>query len=751
MLGHTNFILLLLSVFLILPFPALTKPDFKVTCRQRPLPVDKELQQDCHNLIQKHVVGRSSPAGGSTAWEEERSASSHTESLWSVSSGSCIVGFSAPRPLSQETWNTIREGIKAGVNECVGQNAPAGTRSQVPWHISRRAMTEEQKAAIAEMRKGGMKMTAGSFAMGIWARHRHGNPRLGAVFLVGTAMLFGQSVGEITGGLNTLFRTYHESASPAHRASAGPPQRGPMNTGRRSPANTGQRELGNPGGRRTGDPRRQGPKYDELRRRGLQSGREVNDSSSQIESETQPSKVTCHSRSLPTDRAFKKGCRGLIQKHVIKSFSPSASSSGWKEETFPGSQTSTWSISSKLCTISFSLPRPLSEETWNTVKEDIEAIADACVDKKGVGGSRGDFGDPWRQSPPKYPLVWIEQSSGKVSRKRLCREVRFRSPSSLTPQEKKIQTACWKMYGGVASAAAGGLMIPKNSAMAAGLFLTGATLGLQGAAGFHYATHQLDVPRQSPLHFPVRRGLGEYISRRLATRRLCQSLRFRHGSTLTEREKRTRSACWQIYGGSAWAATGVGMMPLDPRLATSFIFAGASLGIHGMANLASASRPPPKAAQEPAKPLERRSHGLFTSPIHTPRKRLPLSPVAEPKHLLRRGLCSDLLVLNPLFLTVDQKKMRKACIKMLASTAAITVGGAVTQGTKHPKAGVGLVLSGTALGIQGAYQYSTAKVSEFFRKRIPFPFGDRRRRRSLGSAGEKGEVRWAGEKSGEAW
>ncbi|MCJ1243661.1 hypothetical protein MMC30_000858 [Trapelia coarctata] len=675
MLRYTHFVLFLPCIFLILSFSALAQPNHKVTCHQKSRPVDRTFQQDCSNLVTTRVLGSRGPLGGSSVWEEKVSASSQPQSTWSTSSASCVIGFSAPRPLSLETWNAIKSAIEAVVNECADHTEPGGSRLQVSGRLSRRALTEQEEKALRNI--GG-----GTFGIILYNRHGRYHPRLAAGVLYGSVALLGKGFGDL-------------AAAASSRA-----------------ITPGQR----------------GTKTDELRRRSFDEDSMANQLFPRTKTNTSSSKVTCHPRVQKIGKAFQNDCGDILQKHIINGPGPLGGSAGWEEEKFPGSQVSIWSTSSKSCIVSFSVPRPLPGNTWTSIKSDIQAIASECVTQNGVGGSRGDFGDPIHGKQPKYPLVWITQSSQHASCKVMCRTVRFRNVGSLTPAEQAIQMACWKMYGGVAFAAMGGFFLPTNPALATGFYINGARVGFQGAAEFHQATRQQHVPRDVAMQFLVGQSLRDRVSGHFGRRHLCRAVRFRKAATLTEREKKIRSACWQMYGGSAWAAAGVGMIPIEPRLATGFLFAGASLGVHGAMELgkiekhgaphpehASTKVPHRRSHLESPEPVSlSQTHSPLIAPQTTPNhlSLLPRSPEPEPRYLHLGGLCTEVFKLNARWLTREQHKMRVACMKMLGSSAALSLGGFVGPDSK---VGKGLLAGGTALGAQGAYQYGRAKVDQIAR------------------------------------
>lgn len=475
MLKHTDSFLLLLCIFLTLPFQALTVPNPTVTCHQRNAPIDKVFQQDCRNLIQKQILGGRGPLSSSTGWEEKASASSQTESIWSASSGSCVLGFSAQRPLSHETWNAIKSSIHAVVDECLDHKQPGGRRLQLALRISRRGLTAEEEKTLRELNKetskSVKKMVAAHFGVILWRRHGRWHPRLGAGVLFGSATLFGQGLGGL--------------ATSVYGASN-------IQRGATSPGQSGSRD-------------------DELRRRSFEGDHPV-----------------------------------------------------------------------------------------------------------------------YRR----YPRAGADTKSFKVT-------------------------------SHPASATLGGAMMPANPTVAAGLYVYGATLEMQGPGEFNPATNLPDARRVQTMSHLTGRGLGNRLSRHFLKRRLCRAVRFRKASSLTEREKEIKSACWQVYGGSAWAAAGVGMVPVEPRLATGSLFAGAALAVQGAKSLHEVTR-------APANPLRRRSHSSSVSPscppalhhhllYHPPNHSAP--PRSTPS-LHRRGLCREVLLLNPLWLTHDQKEMRSACLRM---------------------------------------------------------------------------------------
>lgn len=545
MLKHTNSFLLLLCIFLTLPFQALSVPSPTVTCHQRNSPIDKVFQQDCRNLIQKQILGGRGPLSSATGWEEKSSASSQTESIWSASSGSCVLGFSAQRPLSHETWNAIKSSIHAVVDECLDHKQPGGRRLQLPLRISRRGgLTAEEEKTLRELNsetsKSVKKVVAAYFGVILWRRHGRWHPRLGAGVLFGSATLFGQGLGGL--------------ATSVYGASN-------IQRGATSPGQSGSRD-------------------DELRRRSFE----------------------------------------------------------------------------------------------------------------------GDY-PVYRL----YPRAGADTKSSKVT---------YRP----------------------APAALGRAMMPANPTVAAELYAYGAMLGMQGSRELDRPTNLPDARRvQTVSHLTVR-GLGDRLSRHFLIRRLCRAVRFRRASRLTEREKRIKRACWQVYGGSAWAAAGVGMVPVEPRLAAGVFFAGAALAVHGAKGLHDVTR-------APANPLRRRSYSSSVSASsppalhHHPSNHPPNHPAPPPSthSLHRRGLCREVLWLNPLWLTHDQKEMRSACLKMIASTAALTAGGWVGTRTKFHKVAVGMTAWGALMGVQGAKQFATAKLYQYLRPMVtPSMLGLHDRRRSLG-------------------
>lgn len=530
MLKRTNSFLLLLCIFLTLPFQALTVPNPTVTCHQRNAPIDKVFQQDCRNLIQKQILGGRGPLSSSTGWEEKASASSQTESIWSASSGSCVLGFSAQRPLSHETWNAIKSSIHAVVDECLDHNQPGGRRLQLPLRISRRGgLTAEEEKTLRELNKetskSVRKVVAAHFGVILWRRHGRWHPRLGAGVLFGSATLLGQGLGGL--------------ATSVYGASN-------IQRGATSPGQSGSRD-------------------DELRRRSIEGDHPVHRLYPRAGADTESSKVTSH-------------------------------------------------------------PAP---------------------------------------------------------------------------------------------AALGGAMMPANPTVAAGLYVYGATLKMQGPGEFNLATNLPDARRVQTGSHLTGRGLGNRLSRHFFNKRLCRAVRFRKASSLTEREKEIKSACWQVYGGSAWAVAGVGMVPVEPRLATGSLFAGAALAVHGAKSLHEVTR-------APANPLRRRSHSSSVSPSSPPALHHHLlyhppnhsAPPPSTHSLHRRGLCRDVLLLNPLWLTHDQKEMRSACFKMIASTAALTAGGWVGARTNFHKVAVGMTAWGALMGAQGAKQFAKAKVYEYLRPMV---------------------------------
>lgn len=230
-------------------------------------------------------------------------------------------------------------------------------------------------------------------------------------------------------------------------------------------------------------------------------------------------RVTCMQRTIPTHKSFKLDCRDLIQQHVISDPGPFGvpASTAWKE-TFSRSLTSVWTVSSGYCSISFSARRPVAGDTWNVIKEGIKAIAQDCVDKKGLGGKRAEVVEAGGVSRPDSLVVWITQPASnnptysppaEPVHRRTCTQMRnLRGP--LTARQKKIRQACCKLAIGFCAMATGGYLGPTTNGAAAGSIMAGAVVVNQGVREYRAArrpeTSELSSP-ESPMS-PVKRRRG---------------------------------------------------------------------------------------------------------------------------------------------------------------------------------------------------------------------------------------------------
>jgi hypothetical protein len=102
-----------------------------------------------------------------------------------------------------------------------------------------------------------------------------------------------------------------------------------------------------------------------------------------------PPRTICGTKLHPHDQVkFKEDCSFLT---LLVNLNPAhlPDVSGWNKIPVRGSRRSQWSRLNGLCHFSFTADSSLSLETWNTVREDLDAIQRDCVDQQGAGGYRG--------------------------------------------------------------------------------------------------------------------------------------------------------------------------------------------------------------------------------------------------------------------------------------------------------------------------------------------------------------------------
>lgn len=408
MLRYTNFFLLLSCIFLLLSSSTLAEPSYKVTCHQKNRSVDQTFQQDCRNLIQTRVRGNRGPLDGSSVWDEKISASSRPKSIWSTSSGSCVLGFTAPRALSQETWNKIKLGIEAVVNECVDHKGPGASGLQVSGRISQRALTEQEEKAL-------LQMAVASFGITLYKLYGRDHPRLAAGVLYGSVTLLGKGFGDLVAA------NYHSSTT--HRGAALPRTRS-----------------------------------DELRRRSFEGVSMTNHLLPRTKTDTNPSKVTCHSQALQTDKAEFHHATG--------------------QQRLPGDAAT----------------RPLLGRSSHNRRshhcgmkdfDKIEAPGPARLPHAStmLPHRRSHLVSPEPASSPQTPHpdpLAPQTHSPHLLRRSLCSDVFLINPSWLTYEQHQMRIACLKMMASTAAVSVGGYLGPDTKA-GKGVLAGGVALGTQGA------------------------------------------------------------------------------------------------------------------------------------------------------------------------------------------------------------------------------------------------------------------------------
>lgn len=204
-------------------------------------------------------------------------------------------------------------------------------------------------------------------------------------------------------------------------------------------------------------------------------------------------KVKCDPLRTAASDAFKQDCRDLIQQRAIDGPGPFKGTKTWKEEIWT-STNSIWTTSSRLCAISFSASRPISPQTWIAVKDGINAIANECVDEKGLGGVQSQTAIHGTIHLPESIIVWIMQpyqslhgirmapppETPKGSPPGTCFQLLSSSSQRLTESEKKIRTGCYQLMGATGALAASLYTGISNPLLGGGFALGGLVLAHQG-------------------------------------------------------------------------------------------------------------------------------------------------------------------------------------------------------------------------------------------------------------------------------
>lgn len=204
-------------------------------------------------------------------------------------------------------------------------------------------------------------------------------------------------------------------------------------------------------------------------------------------------KVKCDPLSIAASDAFKQDCRDLIQQRAIDGPGPFKGTKTWKEEIWT-STNSIWTTSSRLCAISFSASRPISPQTWIAIEDGIKAIANECIDEKGLGGVLSQTAVHGKMHLPESVIVWITQpyqslhwirmasppETPKRSPPGTCFQLLSSSSQRLTESERKIRTGCYQLMGATGALAASLYTGISNPLLGGGFALGGLVLAHQG-------------------------------------------------------------------------------------------------------------------------------------------------------------------------------------------------------------------------------------------------------------------------------
>jgi len=97
----------------------------KALCYIRAISTHIAAALDCRGLIKDQVIDGPGPFASSTAWKQAKDPNGNT--IWSVSSPTCAIGFLAPPNTSPIEWTKYHEGILAISRTCVDPEGLGGT------------------------------------------------------------------------------------------------------------------------------------------------------------------------------------------------------------------------------------------------------------------------------------------------------------------------------------------------------------------------------------------------------------------------------------------------------------------------------------------------------------------------------------------------------------------------------------------------------------------------------------------------
>jgi hypothetical protein len=118
---------MLSGIFALLPFALTWKTPPETVCYQEHIPNELLFKQDCAHLA--FANSHAGPLSSLSAWTYTPLAR-YNQSHWLVSHGLCMFRFMADSPLTEGTWRTVIEDLKALQQDCVDQKGVPGERTR---------------------------------------------------------------------------------------------------------------------------------------------------------------------------------------------------------------------------------------------------------------------------------------------------------------------------------------------------------------------------------------------------------------------------------------------------------------------------------------------------------------------------------------------------------------------------------------------------------------------------------------------
>jgi hypothetical protein len=303
-----------------------------------------------------------------------------------------------------------------------------------------------------------------------------------------------------------------------------------------------------------------------------------------------PPKATCD-RQIPSysHAEFKKDCRDL-SNFVTTTPGPLSNSSAWEKAPKDESDVPMWWISRGICSFTFTIYRPLSSDTWDTVIDELKAIQQDCVDQSGVGGSR-------------LRNLGID----RLGLDSLAVSITQLPQAPTQPQEgQKVQNPGGKRYAGIGERTLRRRTLCRGHVLEYSSMATRRKIVGNTARGFyalfyphpdrHFRPSRA-VKRQARIIPPITKTKQfaypsrdtEAVKRSLVRRDICHNALFTKGAHLTAHEKKVRKGCMKmllaVTGTTAASLTAV--MRDQKRLAGLLAFSSLLLGGQGAAEVAS--------------------------------------------------------------------------------------------------------------------------------------------------------------------